>query len=294
MIILCALLVILVITTSLVVLCMRPATQIKWIKRGRYVSTSMLIALIPALTACIVLQWLSIVFIVVVPLGIQTILASYIFAVALEWQLVAITNGQGKTLVLRAPTGKRKNPATIVLRVTFAIAPMVSAGMSQYVSAGIYEELKTQPHITESEAGSIQWLPGSLVVLVSVLLVLLGFVYWLLSCAFRVRLKGGKPHMEFVGNQFRQLQLPKGADGKSLLDGYFASVVFCIAGSLSTTWLLNLTSSEKYLLTPAQWGLWFTMLPIFLVVRQLCRILPDIVLENFRGFVSTLSSLITI
>lgn len=151
-----------------------------------------------------------------------------------------------------------------------------------------------QPHITESEAGSIQWLPGSLVFLVSALLVLLAFVYWLLSCAFRVRLKDGQPHMQLIGSQFRQLQLLKGADGKSLLGGYFASVVFCIAGSLSTTWLLNLTSSEKQLLTPAQWGFWFTMLPIFLVVRQLWRILPDIVLENFRGFVSTLLLLITI
>lgn len=56
MIILCALLVILVITASLIALCMRPATQIKWIKRGRYVTTRMLIALILALTVCIVLQ----------------------------------------------------------------------------------------------------------------------------------------------------------------------------------------------------------------------------------------------
>jgi membrane protein len=253
----------------------------------------MLIALILALTVCIVLQWLSIVFVVVVLLGMQTVLASYIFAAALEWRLVAITNARGKTLVLRAPTMKGKNLTTGFLRFIFAALPLLSAGILQYAFVVIYEELKTQPHITESEASSIQWLPNSLVFLVSFLLVLLAFVYWLLSCAFRIRLNDGKPHMKIISNQFRQLQLLKGTDGQSLLEGYFASVIFCVAGSLSTTWLLNLTSSEKQPLTPTQWGLWFTMLSIFLLVRQLWRILPDIVLENFRGFVSMLLTLVT-
>ena len=253
-----------------------------------------LMGLMLLLVVSIALQWSSIVVVVVGLLVIQTLSVGYTCAAALEWRLVAITNSRGKTLVLRAPAMKRKNLTTGLLRFVFAAAPLLSAGILQYAFVGIYEELKTQPYITESAASSIQWLPNSLVFLVSFLLVLLAFVYWLVSCAFRIRLNDGKLHLKIISNQFRQLQLLKGTDGESLLEGYFASVIFCVAGSLSTTWLLNLTSFEKQPLTPAQWGLWFTMLPIFLVVRQLWRILPDVVLENFRGFVCTLLVLVAI
>ncbi len=294
MIILCAFLVFSVITALLVALCMRPAMQIRWIKRGRYISNCMLIALIPALMVCVVLQSLPIGFVAVALLGIPMLLVSCTCAAALEWQLVAITNGQGKTLVLRAPTRKRKNPATVLLMVTFAVAPLVGAGMLQYESVGVYEELKKQPHITESEASAILWLPNSLVFLVSFLLVLLAFVYWLLSCAFRIRLNDGRPHLEFISNQFRQLQLLKDTDKQLLLGGCSISVICCAVGSLGATWFHSLISPEKQLLTSAQWGFWCMMFPIFLLVRQLWVSLSDVVLENFRGFISMLLSLVAI